>query len=125
MNIFSSEVKVLIYREPTDMRCSFSGLSVLVESVLKEDPLTGQLFVFLNRRRDYVKVLDWEQSGYCLWSKRLEVGTYRVPEARNQSESEKVTLSVTELRMILDGFELSNYQKRKRYKQRQNNLHEM
>jgi len=121
VNIFSSEVKVLIYREPTDMRCSFSGLSVLVESVLKEDPLTGQLFVFLNRSRNYVKVLYWEQSGYCLWSKRLEVGTYRVPE----SGSEKISLSVTELRMMLDGFELSNYRKRKRYKHRQNNLHQM
>ena len=104
-------VKVFVYREAADMRCSFSGLSVLVESVLREDPLSGQLFVFVNRKRDYVKVLYWEQSGYCLWSKRLEAGTYRVPDPGG----EKIELGVTELSMMLEGFELSKYRKRKRY----------
>ena len=105
------EVRVFVYREATDMRCSFSGLSVLVESVLKEDPLSGHLFVFVNRRHDYVKVLFWERGGYCLWSKRLEAGTYLLP----QRASEKIELSVTELLMMLDGFELTTYRRRKRY----------
>lgn len=107
-------VKVFVYREAADMRCSFSGLSVLVESVLGEDPLSGQLFVFVNRKRDYVKVLYWEQSGYCLWCKRLEAGTYRLPE----NLGEKIELGMTELSMMLEGFELSKYQKRKRYERK-------
>lgn len=110
------DVRVFICREATDMRCSFSGLSVLVESVLEEDPLSGHMFVFVNRRRDYVKVLYWERGGYCLWSKRLEMGTYRVPK----DGGIKMELSVTELAMIVEGFELSKYQRRKRY-ERENN----
>lgn len=105
------DVKVFVYREAADMRCSFSGLSVLVESVLKENPLSGHLFVFVNRKHDYVKMLYWERGGYCLWSKRLEAGTYLLPKR----DTEKIELSVTELMMMLDGFELSRYQKRKRY----------
>lgn len=118
MNIFPADLKVLVYQKSVSMRFSFSGLSLLVESELRENPLSGQLFVFFNRSRNYVKILYWEEGGYCLWSKRLEVGTYRLA----RTESEISSLSVTELRMILDGFELSNYRRRKRYKFEENNL---
>ncbi len=61
---------------PTDMRCSFYGLSCRTKSIIKQDPLSGYMFVFLNRKRDYVKVLYWDESGYCIWSKRLESGSF-------------------------------------------------
>ncbi len=50
------------------MRCSFEGLSARARSVIEQDPLSGHLFVFLNRQRDYIKVLYWDDGGYCIWS---------------------------------------------------------
>ena len=63
----------------SDMRCSFEGLSSRVKVVINQDPLNGHLFVFLNRQRDYIKVLYWDDGGYCIWSKRLERGTFELP----------------------------------------------
>jgi transposase len=59
--------RVYLSRVPTDMRCSFEGLSARARSVIQQDPLSGHLFVFLNRKRDYIKVLYWDDGGYCIW----------------------------------------------------------
>ena len=74
------QVRVWLYSEPTDMRKSFDGLSGLVKHQLKEDPLSGQWFVFINRRKTQMKILYFDRSGYCIWSKRLVQGqfNYRV-----------------------------------------------
>ena len=71
-----SGVRLWLYTPPTDMRKSFDGLSALVRQKLAEDPTSGQLFVFINRKRTQLKVLYFEQGGYCLWSKRLEAGRF-------------------------------------------------
>ena len=70
----ASHLRLWLYTPPTDMRKSFDGLCALVRQKLEEDPVSGQLFVFINRRRTQMKVLYFEQGGYCIWSKRLEAG---------------------------------------------------
>jgi len=67
-------VKIWLYNQPTDMRKSYNGLIVLVKQKLQENPLTGQYFVFINRRKTQMKILYFERTGYCIWSKRLEQG---------------------------------------------------
>jgi transposase len=68
----------------TDMRKAINGLSILVEDQLHQDPFSGHLFVFCNRRRNIVKILYWERNGFCLWQKRLEKHFFSWPESENQ-----------------------------------------
>lgn len=104
-------LRIWLYTQPVDMRKSFDGLSVLVKSMLQEDPLSGQLFVFINRRRTQIKVLYFDRSGYCIWMKRLEQGQFRY----TQRGVDKQVLSVTELTLLLEGIELKNTRQYKRY----------
>lgn len=69
-------IRVRLYGQPVDMRKSFDGLSALAAHRLGGDPLDGTLFVFINRRATQVKVLYFDRSGYCVWSKRLEAGRF-------------------------------------------------
>jgi transposase len=88
--------------EPVDMRKSIDGLSQLVVSVFGADPFCGQLFVFVSRRRDRVKILYWDRHGFALWYKRLERG--RFPLARESCEG---GLSASELSLWLEGVDLT------------------
>ncbi len=109
-----SLIRVFLYRLPTDMRKSFHGLVALTESALQQDPLTGSLFVFLNRRRDRLKILYWGQTGFCIWYQQLEKGTYQLPaEPREGQEAMEVTRS--QLSLILDGIDLSSARQRRRF----------
>ena len=74
-----SDCKVFLCLEPVDMRKSYEGLSSLVQSILQQDPLSGHLFVFLNKKRNRVKILYWQLNGFCLWQKRLEKGKFHRP----------------------------------------------
>ena len=95
------------------MRKGFAGLSAMTQDVLKRDPYSGHLFVFLNRRRDRVKILYWDKSGYCLWYKRLEAGQFHLPGHSHEQES--VELDIGQLTMMLEGIELSNARRYKRF----------
>jgi len=75
----SGQVKVLLAAQPTDLRRSFDSLAALASEVLRQDPLSGHLFVFRSKRGDRVKILYWNTHGYVLWYTRLEVGTFRFP----------------------------------------------
>ena len=107
-------VCILLAREPADMRKGFDGLSHLVQSVLQEDPLSGHLFVFRNRRGDRVKLLIWDSDGFLILYKRLEKGTFRFPET-SEAEATSVTVKATDLIMLLDGVDLATVKRRPRY----------
>ena len=76
---FSHQTRVFLFLEPVDMRKSFRGLCQLAESVLKEDPASGHWFVFINRRRDRLKLLTWEGDGFSIYDKCLERGGFQSP----------------------------------------------
>lgn len=94
-------VRVFLYGCPVDMRNSFTGLYALTKNTLKQDPMSGHLFVFINRRGNYLKALYWDRSGFCLWAKRLERGTF-ISDWRHQRDRE---LDVTHLKLLLEGIE--------------------
>ena len=93
--------RILAYRKPVDLRKSIDGLVGLVKSVLEEDPLSGSLFVFVNRRGNYVKLVSWDRTGWCLFAKRLEHGRFRFPQAEAKQE-----LSIQVCQLLLDGIAL-------------------
>ena len=98
-----------VYLAPgsTDMRKSIDGLAVLVKEVLQLDPFSPSLFVFCNRKRDKLKILQWEHSGFWLHYRRLERGRFEWPDAR---QTEPVVLTQRELRWLLDGLSLQQKQ---------------
>jgi transposase len=106
-----SQVRIWLYAKPTDMRKSFDGLSALVKNQLQEDPLSGQLFVFINRRRTQMKVLYFDRSGYCIWCKRLEQGQFHY----KTSGREKQCLDWTQLKLLLEGIEIKKMHQYRRY----------
>ena len=99
---------------PTDMRKAFDGLFALAVEHLGHDPLAGGLFVFLNRRRDRMKLLYWDGDGIAIWAKRLEAGTFQMPKVAAPARS--VALSATELTLLLRGIDLHSVKQRKRYR---------
>lgn len=98
-------VRLFVARGVTDMRKSFDTLAALVIDVIEEDPQSGHLFLFVNRRRDRLKVLWWDRSGYCLLAKRLEHGQFRVFD-RADGNAGSFEMSASELALILEGIDL-------------------
>ena len=107
-------VKIFVALEATDMRRGFDGLSGLVQQSLQQDPLSGHLFLFRNRRRDRIKILFWDGDGYALFYKRLARGTFEIP-APADPQSPAVEIRASELSMLLDGIELQGRRRRWRY----------
>lgn len=107
-----AQVRVWLYTQPTDMRKSYDGLSALVRNVLQEDPASGHLFVFINRKRTQMKVLYFDRTGYCVWSKRLEQGRFQT----HAKGACKVALDWTQLKLILEGIVLKNTHQYKRFR---------
>ena len=97
------DVEVYLCRDIVDMRKSINGLSILVEQTLGLDPFAAQLFVFCNRKRDKVKILYWERSGFVLWYKRLEKHRFPWPDERADAV---VSMTGRELNWLLDGIDL-------------------
>ena len=73
-------MRVYVYQEACDMRCSFERLTALAKNQVGEDPMSGHLFLFLNRTRTSIKILYFDRTGYCIWYKRLESGTFSRPQ---------------------------------------------
>lgn len=110
----SLPVDIYLAVQPADMRKAFDGLFALATDHLGRDPLSGGLFVFVNRRRDRMKLLYWDGDGIAIWAKRLEAGTFQMPKADAQARS--VALSATELTLLLRGIDLTSVRQRKRYR---------
>lgn len=111
MLTFTSSTKIFLVSGPTDLRKHFDSLAAIVSGTLKGDPYSGDVYAFCNRRRDRVKLLVWESSGFWVMAKRLERGTFAWP---NGSES-TVDMSSQELGVLLAGIDLRGARRRRWY----------
>jgi transposase len=102
-----------LYRQPTDMRKSFNGLSGLVITQLHRNPTSGEVFLFVNKRRNLIKLLRFEGNGFILYYKRLEEGTLELPEFDEQSTT--CTMTWTQLVMMIEGISMKKIYQRKRF----------
>jgi len=106
-----SSVRIFVARGVTDMRKSFDTLAALVIDIVDEDPMSGHLFLFVNRRRNRAKVLWWDRSGYCLLAKRLEHGQFRVFD-KASGKPGGFEVSASDLALILEGIDLRGARRR-------------
>lgn len=102
---FTGSLKVYLATEPADLRKSFSGLYALATNVLKERPEDGALFVFTNKRRNRVKILNFDGTGLWVMTKRLEKGTFSWPGGV-EIENQKLSLTPEALALLLDGVDM-------------------
>jgi transposase len=105
--------RYFLYQPRTDMRKSFDGLSGLVKQQMALNLLGGDIFIFINKRRNQIKLLSWDNDGLCIYHKRLEKGTFEIPLSGNLAS---VTLSSQQLRFILEGIQLKSVRHRPRFK---------
>jgi transposase len=112
----SLPVEIYLCTVPTDMRKQFDGLWAMTVEHLRRDPFAGGLFVFINRRRDRMKLLYWDGDGAAIWAKRLESGAFQMPCVEVPASS--VTLTPTELTLLLRGIDLTSVRQRKRYQRK-------
>ena len=113
----SPGVKIFLYGQAADLRRGYDGLAAIVQEAMGEDPLSGSLFVFVNKRGNRIKMLYWNQDGYAIWMKRLERGSFELPRAAN-GQSPRVKITASQLSLILEGIELASVRRRKRYRLR-------
>jgi transposase len=113
MFTLSSSHKFHLFSQPTDMRKSFDGLSGLIRNTLESNPCNGDVFIFINKRRDKIKLLHWQGISFTLYYKRLEKGTFELPQYDPGIGS--IVLDYTQLVMIVDGLTVKNIHRRKRY----------
>jgi transposase len=111
---FPPSVRIWLCTTWADMRRGFDGLAEMVRQHLKDDPLSGHVFVFRNRRGDRVKLLYWDEDGYIIVYKRLELGIFRFPAAVEGQAG--VSLRAAELAMLLDGVDWQNAKRSRRYR---------
>jgi hypothetical protein len=132
MLTLTGSVRVFVCTEPADMRRSFDGLSGMAENLMKQNPLSGHLFLFRNRNRDRLKILYWDRDGLAIWYKRLEKGTWQFPtDLRRRKASVRTEpadndddidgdvpaaeITSEELSLLLGGIDLRSVQRRRRY----------
>lgn len=108
---FSSSQRFFLYRGATDMRRSFAGLSGIVTNELQKPLTSGDVFIFINKPRNSIKLLVWDRNGFVIYYKRLEEGTFEVPGTDEKS----ISIKWEELVMMLEGIALKSVRRRKRY----------
>jgi len=109
----SSSNRFHLYSQPTDMRRSFDGLSGLVQNNLGRNACGGDVFIFINKSRDKIKLLQWQGISFTLYYKRLEEGTFELPDY--DPEVGSISLSYAQIVMLVDGLTIKNIEKRKCY----------
>jgi hypothetical protein len=113
MLTLSPTTRIYLHLPPTDMRKSFDGLTGLVRSVFRADPVEGNWFLFLNRRRDRIKILYWDRDGMALWYKRLSSGTFE--QLRGADGVATLEIDATQLALLLSGVTVESAQRRRRF----------
>jgi transposase len=109
----SALVRIYLCAQPADMRRGFDTLAAQVKEFLKHDPFSGNLFMFVSRGKDRLKILYWDRDGFALWYKRLEEGAFKLPQLKQAGAG--VELSATELAMLLEGIDLKSIKRSKRF----------
>ena len=107
-------LSVWVYTQPTDMRKQFDGLVALAKNKMASQVIDGQLFVFINRKRTYMKALYYSKGGLCLWCKRLERGHFHKIKTSNE-DSNKIGLTWAQLQCLIDGINWQKAVKNKRF----------
>ena len=108
---FNSSQRFFLYRGSTDMRRSFAGLSGIVLNELQKPLTSGDVFIFINKPRNSIKLLVWDRNGFVIYYKRLEEGTFEIPAGDEKS----IVIKWDELIMMLEGIALKSVKRRKRY----------
>ena len=108
-----SSTRIYLYLPATDMRKSFDGLTGLVRSAFQADPVEGNWFLFLNRRRDRIKILYWDRDGMVLWYKLLSSGTFE--QLRSAEGSDSLEIDATQLALLLSGVTIESAERRRRF----------
>ena len=96
---------IYLHREPVDFRKSINGLSIIVEQKMELSPFNSSIFVFINKHRDKLKILYWDNTGFCLWYKRLEKAKFKWPKKHHHKTIE---LNHEQMDWLLRGFDISN-----------------
>ena len=110
---FSSTQRYFLFRQATDMRKSFDALSALVNVEAGVNVFSGDVFIFINRQRNRIKLLIWDRSGFVIYYKRLEEGTFEIPALK--PDEKNLEIKWESLVMILEGIKLESIRKGKRY----------
>lgn len=107
------DVRIFFCTTPTRMNYSFDHLMGQAEAIFNQDSLSGHLFLFLNSSRDRIKILFWDRDGFCIFYKRLEAGTFQLPDF--ESSQPGIELTYAQLTNLLGGFDLKSGRRRRRY----------
>lgn len=113
----SPSIRIFVSTKPVDMRRSFDGLLELAQTVIRQDPYSGHLFLFRSRRGNLIKALWWDLDGWAIFAKRLETGTFRFPDVRFiNGEYEPVEIERADLILLLEGIDIGQVKRAKRYR---------
>jgi transposase len=115
MLMLPCSVRIYVASQPIDLRAGHDHLVQLVRRVVQADPMSGHLFVFLNRRRNRVKILWWDRSGWAMLYKRLEIGTFRLPFEPLLGQRH-IEMDPAELALMLEGIDLSQSKRQPRWR---------
>lgn len=113
LGLFPPPARIYLYAKNVDMRKSFDGLLGIIQAEFQKDVRHGDLFLFLNRRLDRIKLMGWDRDGLLIVYKRLEVGTFQRPVAKPGAPH--VELDATEVAILLTGIDLASVKRRRRY----------
>jgi len=108
-----SDVRIFLCMTPANMTWSFDRLMGRAQEIFDQDPTSGHLFLFLNRKRDRLKILFWDRDGFCIWYKRLERGAFQLLTTSNDEEG--IELDYSQLVKLLGGLDLWTGRRRRRY----------
>jgi transposase len=108
------DVRIFLCMTPTNMNYSFDRLMGRAQEIFDQDPVSGHLFLFVNRNRDRMKILFWDRDGFCIWYKRLERGTFQLLTTTNKAEG--IELDYSQLVKLLGGLDLRTGRRRRRYR---------
>ena len=110
----TSSHRYYLYRKPVDMRKSFDGLCGIVSNQMNCDATTGEVYIFINRLRDKIKLLHWESGGFVLYYKRLESGTFKLPRLQNDTFNHH-EIDWTGLILMIEGITVKTFRQQKRF----------